>query len=69
MYTMSKVVDSYTYLIMGLSLAGAVVAKRLAFEPTTFIFSFLAAPTAAFIQKKEGDSLYFSAFSKYILLD
>jgi hypothetical protein len=49
---------------MGLSLAGAVLSKRFAFEPTTFIFAFLAAPTMAFIQKKEGDTLYFSGFSK-----
>ncbi len=64
MFKYINIVNSYTYLIMGLSLAGAFAAKKFNFEPTTFIFSFLAAPTAAFIQKRDGDSLYFSFLSK-----
>lgn len=65
MYRLSHIVDGYTYAIMGVSLVGAALAKRFSFEPTTFIFAFLAAPTMAFIQKKEADTLYFSEFSKY----
>jgi hypothetical protein len=65
MYSINHIVNGYTYAIMGVSLVGAVFAKRFAFEPTTFIFAFLAAPTMAFIQKKEADTLYFSEFSKY----
>lgn len=51
---------------MGLSLTGAVLAKRFHFEPTTFVFAFLAAPTMSFIQKKEADTLFFSEISKYV---
>jgi hypothetical protein len=69
MYALPHLVDAFTYTIMGASLVGAVLARRFAFEPTTFIFTFLAAPTMAFIQKKEGDTLYFSEFSKYRCLD
>jgi hypothetical protein len=64
MYPFPYKVDAFTYAIMGASLVGAVCAKRFSFEPTTFIFAFLAAPTMAFIQKKEADTLYFSEFSK-----
>jgi hypothetical protein len=52
MYLFIYLVNAYTYLIMGLSLTGAVFAKRFHFEPTNFIFAFLGAPTMAFIQKK-----------------
>lgn len=52
MYKSYNLVDAFTYAIMGASLIGAVVSKRLNFEPTTFIFTFLGAPTMAFIQKK-----------------
>ena len=65
MYVFKYKVDAWTYAIMGASLVGAAFARRLHFEPTTFIFAFLAAPTMAFIQKKEADTLYFSEFSKY----
>lgn len=51
---------------MGLSLTGAVAAKRFGFEPTTFIFAFLAAPTMSFIQKVEADNVKVSAISQYI---
>jgi hypothetical protein len=64
MYPQQHLVNALTYAVMGFSLVGAVFAKRLSFEPTTFIFTFLAAPTMAFIQKKEGDTLFFSEFSK-----
>lgn len=60
MYALKYKVDAWTYAIMGASLVGAVCAKRFHFEPSTFIFAFLAAPTMAFIQKKEADTLYFS---------
>ena len=66
MYQSLYQVNAYTYLVMGLSLTGAVAAKRFGFEPTTFIFAFLAAPTMSFIQKVEADNVKVSAISQYI---
>lgn len=61
----SNTVNAYTYLIMGLSATGAFLAKRFHFEPTCFIFCFLAAPTASFLQKHEADTFIMSDFSRY----
>ena len=54
---------------MGLSTVGAVLAKRYNSLPAIFIFSFLAAPLMAFIQKKEADTIYNSEFSKYAQIE
>jgi len=56
MYIFFNVVDAYTYLIMGLSVAGGIFAKRYGKQygapVMPFIFAFLGAPLAAFYQKK-----------------
>jgi hypothetical protein len=55
MYFLIYAVDAYTYLVMGLSVVGGVVAKRYDLVRMPFMFSFVAAPFTAFYMKKEAD--------------
>jgi hypothetical protein len=67
-YIYFKIVDAYTYLIMGLSVAGGIFAKTYGRQygapVMPFVFAFLGAPLAAFYQKKEADFFYNSLLSK-----
>jgi len=68
MYICFNLVDAYTYLIMGLSVAGGIFSKiytkKYGFPLIAFIVPFLAAPSFAFYAKKEADFLYTSEYSK-----
>ena len=51
MYQHSYAVDTYTYIVMGLSVAGGYFSKGL-MTRKVFVVPFIAAPLMAFYQKK-----------------
>ena len=55
MYFRIYAVDAYTYLAMGLSAVGGVIAKRYDIARMPFMVGFVAAPFTAFYMKKEAD--------------
>jgi|JI10StandDraft_1071094.scaffolds.fasta_scaffold3181869_1 hypothetical protein len=65
MYLRSHSVNGYTYLVMGLSVAGGYLAKRFGSAVNPFAVAFVSAPVFAFIMKKEADFDHISDFSKY----
>lgn len=47
-----NLVDAYTYLVMGLSVAGGILAKNYGLNRMPFYIAFMGAPLSAFYMKK-----------------
>ena len=58
-------VNAYTYVVMGLSVVGGVLAKNYGFSRRVFLIPFVGAPFMAFYQKKEADFNTTSDMSRY----
>lgn len=69
MYPSLESVNTFTYVVMGLSFVGGLLARRYGSVVYTFSFSFVAAPFFAFLQKEESDFNHFSKISKYLSVE
>ena len=64
MYLYNQSVNAYTYMVMGLSAVGGVLANKYGFARMPFGIAFLVCPLIAFYQKKEADFNVISVMSK-----